>query len=466
MANPSSNKPIIILLLSGGFISILNQTTMITAIPPIMEEMGVSANTGQWLTTIFMLVNGIMIPVTAFLMERFTTRHLFTTAMSIFTLGTLFAAIAFDFNTLIMGRIVQSVGAGIMMPLMQSVFLLMFPVKSRGMAMGLVGLVISFAPAIGPTVSGWIITTYSWRAIFYIILPIGILEVLIGLKVMRNVTTLTYPKLDIFSIVLSSFGFGGLLYGFTSAGNNGWGSTITIVSLLIGAVALLFFVLRQLRIQVPMLEFRVFKNPIFTLSVILPMIAFLGLIGTETLVPLYMQNMRGFSAMESGIAILPGALINGMMSPITGKIFDRYGAKWLGVVGFSIITGSTLAFAFLGIGTTMLTITILYAIRMFGISMVMMPATTAGLNQLKDSLIPHGIAMTNTLRQVAASIGTAVIITVMTISSASAESNPAIHHPSIHGTNVAFMVLTIISAAGIFLSFFIEKRVPKRNESS
>lgn len=464
MANSSGNKPIIILLLSGGFISILNQTTMITAIPPIMEEMGVSANTGQWLTTIFMLVNGIMIPVTAFLIERFTTRQLFTTAMSIFTVGTFFAAIAFDFNTLIMGRIVQSVGAGIMMPLMQSVFLLMFPVKSRGMAMGLVGLVISFAPAIGPTVSGWIITTYSWRAVFYIILPIGILEVLIGLKVMRNVTTLTYPKLDIFSIVLSSFGFGGLLYGFTSAGNNGWGSTITIISLFIGAIALLFFILRQLRIQVPMLEFRVFKNPIFTLSVVLPMIAFLGLIGTETLVPLYMQNMRGFTAMESGLAILPGALINGMMSPITGKIFDRYGAKWLGVVGFSIITGSTLAFAFLGIGTTMLTITMLYAIRMFGISMVMMPATTAGLNQLKDSLIPHGIAMTNTLRQVAASIGTAVIITVMTISTTSAESNPTINHPSIHGANVAFMVLTIISAVGIFLSFFIEKRVPKRNE--
>ncbi|HLQ96570.1 MAG TPA: MDR family MFS transporter [Pseudogracilibacillus sp.] len=462
MENSFSNKPIIILLLSGGFISILNQTLMITAIPPIMEEMGVSANTGQWLTTIFMLVNGIMIPITAFLMERYTTRQLFTTAMSVFTLGTLFAAFAFDFNSLIIGRIIQSVGAGIMMPLMQSVFLLMFPVRSRGMAMGLVGLVISFAPAIGPTISGWIITTYSWRAVFYIILPIGILEVLIGLKVMRNVTTLTYPKLDILSIILSSFGFGGLLYGFTSAGNNGWGSIATITSLLIGAVTLVFFILRQLRLQAPMLEFRVFKNPIFTLSVVLPMIAFLGLIGTETLVPLYMQNMRGFSAMESGIAILPGALINGMMSPITGKIFDRYGAKWLAVIGFTIITLSTFAFTNLGIGTSILTITILYAIRMFGISMVMMPATTAGLNQLKDSLIPHGIAMTNTLRQVAASIGTAVIITVMTISSASAESNPAIHHPSIHGANIAFMVLTVISAAGIFLSFFIEKRVPKK----
>lgn len=460
MENSFNKKPIIILLLSGGFISILNQTTMITAIPPIMEEMGVSANTGQWLTTIFMLVNGIMIPITAFLMERYTTRQLFTTAMSIFTIGTLFAAIAVDFNTLIVGRTVQSVGAGIMMPLMQSVFLLMFPVKSRGMAMGLVGLVISFAPAIGPTISGWIITSYSWRTIFYIMLPIGILEVLIGLKVMKNVTTLTYPKLDILSIILSSLGFGGLLYGFTNAGNNGWGSYLTIIPLIVGAITVTLFILRQLRLRVPMLEFRVFKDPIFTLSVILPMIAFMGLIGTETLVPLYMQNMRGFSAMESGIAILPGALVNGMMSPITGKIFDRYGAKWLAVIGFIILTVSTLLFANLGPSTSMLTITILYAIRMFGLSMVMMPATTAGLNRLKDSLIPHGIAMTNTMRQVAASIGTAVIVTVMTITSTSAQSNPSIDHPAIHGVNVAFMALTILSAAGIVLSFFIEK--PRR----
>jgi len=457
MDNSFNKKPIIILLLSGGFISILNQTTMITAIPPIMEEMGVSANTGQWLTTIFMMVNGIMIPVTAFLMERYTTRQLFTTAMSVFTIGTLFAAIAFDFNTLIIGRTIQSIGAGIMMPLMQSVFLLMFPVKSRGMAMGLVGLVISFAPAIGPTISGWIITSYSWRTIFYIMLPIGILEVLIGLKVMKNVTTLTYPKLDILSIILSTFGFGGLLYGFTSAGNNGWSDPFTVISLIIGAVSVTLFIIRQLRMHVPMLEFRVFKNPIFTLSVILPMIAFMGLIGTETLVPLYMQNMRGFSAMESGIAILPGALINGMMSPITGRIFDRYGAKWLAVIGFIILTVSTLFFANLSISTSMLTITILYAIRMFGISMVMMPTTTAGLNQLKDSLVPHGVAMTNTMRQVAASIGTAIIVTVMTITTTSAQTNPSIDYPSIHGANVAFVVLTVISAAGIFLSFFIEK---------
>ncbi|MFD1451788.1 MDR family MFS transporter [Oceanobacillus sojae] len=453
----SFNKtPIIIVLLIGGFISILNQTTMITAIPPIMEEMNVTANTGQWLTTVFMLVNGVMIPVTAFLMARFTTRQLFITAMTVFAVGTVFSALAPNFGMLILGRIIQSSGAGVIMPLMQTVFLLIFPVKNRGMAMGLVGLVISFAPAIGPALSGWIITNYSWRAVFLIILPIAIIVILLAAKVMKNVTELTNPKMDMLSIILSSFGFGGLLYGFTSVGNNGWDSIITIATLLVGAVSLLSFIIRQLRIETPMLEFRVFKNPIFTLSTIIPMIAFMGLIGAETLIPLYMQNARGFTATEAGIALLPGALVNGMMSPITGRIFDRFGARWLAVTGLVIITASTFALSNLGPSTSMTMIMILYAVRMFGLSMVMMPVTTAGLNQLPRELISHGTAMTNTMRQISASIGTAIVITVMTTTEVSAELNPEIAYPMIHGINVAFMVITVLSLIGIIISFFIK----------
>ncbi len=451
-----NKKPIIIVLLIGGFISILNQTTMITAIPPIMEEMSVSANTGQWLTTVFMLVNGVMIPITAFLMARFTTRQLFITAMTVFAVGTAFSAVAPNFGMLILGRIIQSSGAGVIMPLMQTVFLLIFPVKNRGMAMGLVGLVISFAPAIGPALSGWIITNYSWRAVFLIILPIAIIVILLAAKVMKNVTELTNPKMDMLSIILSSFGFGGLLYGFTSVGNNGWDSIITIATLLVGAVSLLSFIIRQLRIETPMLEFRVFKNPIFTLSTIIPMIAFMGLIGAETLIPLYMQNARGFTATEAGIALLPGALVNGMMSPITGRIFDRFGARWLSIIGLTIITASTFALSNLGPSTSMTMIMILYAVRMFGLSMVMMPVTTAGLNQLPRELISHGTAMTNTMRQVSASIGTAIVITVMTTTEVSAELNPEIAYPMIHGINVAFMVITVLSLIGIIISFFIK----------
>lgn len=459
-----NKKSIVILLMTGTFIAILNQTLMITAIPPIMEEMKISANTAQWLTTVFMLVSGVMIPVSAFLLERFSTRQLFISAMSTFIVGTLIGGIAPNFEILLLGRIIQSIGAGILLPLMQTVFLLIFPVNKRGTAMGLVGLVISFAPAIGPALSGWIIANYSWRILFFIILPIALLDVIIAIIAMKNVTELTYPKIDIFSIILSSFGFGGLLYGFTSAGNNGWTDVLTIITLGVGIISLCLFVLRQMRMNHPMLEFRVFKSFIFTLTTILGMIGFMGLIGVETLIPLYMQNMRDFTAMEAGLALLPGALVMGFMSPITGRIFDRIGARWLVITGLVIITFSTLAFSNLNPTTSFAYITIMYSVRMFGLSMVMMPATTAGLNQLPKRLLAHGAAMSNTMRQIAASIGTALIVTVMTTTAQHASQQAKVLNPLIHGINVAFIVITVLSLIGVILAFFIKKVHPSVEE--
>ncbi|WP_079526629.1 DHA2 family efflux MFS transporter permease subunit [Halobacillus hunanensis] len=452
------------LLLAGSFIAILNQTLMITAIPPIMDEMNISANTAQWLTTVFMLVNGVMIPITAFLIERFTTRQLFMTAMSVFTVGTIVGGLAPNFGVLLIGRIIQSAGAGIMLPLMQTVFLLIFPVNKRGAAMGYIGLVISFAPAIGPTLSGWVTSHYSWRFLFLLVLPLAILIIFIAYFILKNVTELTYPKLDIPSIILSSVGFGGLLFGFSSAGNYGWDSGRTIAILAIGALTLVVFIMRQLRMNHPMLEFRVFKYNTFTIATIIGMISFLGLIGSETLIPLYMQNMRDFTAMESGLVLLPGALISGLMSPITGRIFDRIGARLLGIVGLTIMTGATLAFGFLGTSTTLTFLIVMYAVRMFGFSMVMMPVTTAGLNQLPQKLIPHGAAMNNTMRQIAASVGTAILVTIMTMTAQSAQQAPSISNPGIHGVNVAFMVIAVLSLIGIILSIFVKRTYPPAEE--
>ena len=450
-----NRKTIVALLLAGSFIAILNQTLMITAIPPIMEEMGITANTGQWLTTVFMLVNGIMIPVSAFLLERFTTRQLFMTAMSVFAAGTLVAGAASDFSMLLVGRVIQSAGAGVMLPLMQTSFLMIFPMHKRGAAMGLIGLVISFAPAIGPALSGWVTEHYSWRALFYIILPIAIIDIVIAYFALKNVTELKKPKLDILSVILSSVGFGGLLYGFTSAGNNGWFASLTIFTLSAGIMALLLFILRQLKLKHPMLEFRVFTYGIFPQAVAIGMIAFMGLIGVETLIPLYMQNMRGFTALEAGLALLPGALISGFMSPITGRIFDRFGARILVMAGLFIITVSSFAFIRLDTSTSFAFMTTMYGIRMFGLSMVMMPIATAGLNQLPKRLIPHGTAMDNTMRQIAASVGTAILVTVMTTSEKSAEAREIIH-PAIYGANVAFMVVAALSLAGLIISCFVK----------
>ncbi|MFC3884549.1 DHA2 family efflux MFS transporter permease subunit [Bacillus songklensis] len=451
------------LLLAGTFIAILNQTLMITAIPPVMEEMNITANSAQWLTTVFMLVNGIMIPVSAFLLERFSTRQLFISAMSIFAFGTLVAGVAPNFEILLLGRMIQSSGAGVMLPLMQTVFLMIFPVHKRGAAMGLIGLVISFAPAIGPALSGWITEHYSWRLLFFIILPIALVDILVAFIALKNVTDVTRPKVDILSIILSSFGFGGLLYGFTCAGNYGWLDSSTLLSLGVGVLTLILFITRQLRLEHPMLEFRVFTYSIFPLAVLIGMIVFMGLIGAETLIPLFMQNMREFTAFEAGLAILPGALITGFMSPITGRIFDKIGARWLVIIGLTIITASSFAFTNLGPSTSFTFITIMYGVRMLGLSMVMMPVSTAALNQLPKRLIPHGAAMDNTMKMIAASVGTAILVTVMTTTAETAKQHPEIPYPDMYGVNIAFIVITLLSLVGLVISFSIKNnKLPEK----
>ncbi|QDP39058.1 MDR family MFS transporter [Radiobacillus deserti] len=457
--------PIVAVLLAGGFVAILNQTLLATATPHIMADFNISENTAQWLTTIFMLVNGVMIPVTAFLIETFTTRRLVLVALSVFAVGTAICIFAPTFFILMVGRVVQASGAGIMMPLMMTVFLTIFPIEKRGAAMGTVGLVISFAPAIGPTLSGWIVENYPWRTMFMIILPIIIIDIIFAYLAMKNVTKQTFPKVDILSIILSTLGFGGLLYGFSTAGNNGWDNAQVIIGLIVGMICLTSFILRQFKLAQPILEFRVFQYKTFTITTVIGMIVFMGLIGSETILPIYMQNMVGFSAVESGFMIMPGALLMGAMSPITGRIFDKIGARWLAITGLSIMTITTFFLTNLSAETSLTYLTIVFGIRMFGMSMVMMPVTTAGLNQLPLKLIPHGTAMNNTMRQVAASIGTAILVTVMT--SATLQTGTA-GDPSgrIHGVNVAFWVATGLSVIGLLLSFFIKSPAKEKEEKN
>ncbi|MBR7794636.1 MAG: MDR family MFS transporter [Bacillota bacterium] len=456
--------PIVIVLITGAFLAILNQTLLATAIPHIMEDLELTENTAQWVTTIFMLVNGIMIPITAFLIETFTTRRLFITAMSTFAIGTFICAISPNFFILMTGRVVQAAGAGIMMPLMMTIFLLIFPIEKRGTAMGTVGLVIGFAPALGPVVSGWLVEQFPWRSLFYIVLPLAVIDVIVAYFVMKNITKRTFPKVDILSIIVSTLGFGGILYGFSSAGNTGWSDSVVILSLLVGTISLVIFITRQFTLAQPILEFRVFKNKLFTITMIIGMIGFIGLIAAETILPIYMQNMAGYSAFESGLMILPGALLMGIMSPINGRIFDRFGARYLVIIGLLLLTITSFLYTRLTPDTSLPYLTIVFAIRMFGISMIMMPSTTAGLNQLSHRLIPHGSAMTNTMRQVAASIGTALLITIMTATALnSGESASALEQ--IHGVNISFYVATGLSLFGLVLAFFIKGTTPAEDRA-
>ncbi|WP_404451564.1 DHA2 family efflux MFS transporter permease subunit [Virgibacillus necropolis] len=454
---PTFNKwPIMIVLISGAFVAILNQTLLATALPHIMADLHLDANVAQWLQSIFMLVNGIMIPITAFLIGRFTTRRLFLTAMFVFAIGTIICAIAPNFAILMAGRVLQAAGAGIIMPLMQTIMFLIFPIEKRGTAMGMFGLVIAFAPAIGPTLSGWLVEQFPWRSLFYVILPIIIIDIIVAYFILKNVTKQTFPKLDILSIILSSLGFGGLLYGFSTAGGSGWTSAQVGISMIIGAVALTWFILRQLKLEEPILEFRVFRNKIFTLTTILGMVVFIAMIGASVVLPLLMQNMLGFTALESGLMLLPGALLMGLMNPVTGRLFDKFGARWLSIIGLAIITVTTFMFTNLSAETTFMYLTVVNAVRMFGVAMVMMPVTTAGLNQLSNDLIPHGTAMNNTMRQVAGAVGTALLVTVMTNNALPDQGVNGL----VHGVNVSFIVAGIFAIIGLVLSFFIKNSRP------
>lgn len=446
---------IVAILMSGTFIATLNQTLISTALPHLMKDLNITSNTAQWLTTAFMLVNGIMIPVTAFLIQKFTTRALFFTAMVLFGLGTFICAVAPNFFFLLAGRVVQASGAGILMPLMQTVLFVIFPFEKRGTAMGVYGLVISFAPAIGPTLSGWIVDHYSWRVLFEMVLPIAVAVLVAAYFLLKNVTECTSPKVDVLSILLSTLGFGGLLYGFSIAGNTGWGSYQVIFTIIGAAIVTGWFIFRQLKLDQPMLEFRVFQSKMFTLAMTLIIIVSVAFIGGMTILPIYMQNMNGYSALESGLILMPGGIIMGVLSPITGRIYDKIGVKLLTNIGLSIVTVSIFMLTHLHLETSFTYLAVVNSVTMIGFAMVMMPLTTAALNQLPAKLIPHGTAMNNTLRQVISAIGTAVLVSVMTNSAL----NPKAYgmEGAIHGVNVAFMVVTCISIVGVVLSFFIKE---------
>lgn len=452
--NFKKNLPLLIVLLSGAFITILNQTLLATALPPIMVDFNVSENTVQWLQSIFMLVNGIMIPITAFLINKFTTRKLFIFAIGIFGVGTLVAAISPTFSMLLVGRVLQGAGAGIMMPLLQTIMFLLFPLEQRGRAMGIFGLVIAFAPAIGPSLSGYLVDNYPWRSVFYVVLPIAVIIIIAAAALLKNITPQTNPKLDTLSIILSTFGFGGLLYGFSVAGNMGWLNLNVIISMIVGAISLYFFISRQLKLEQPILEFRVFSYRLFTLTTILGMIVFGAMIASTVILPLYTQLMLGYSALHSGLVLLPGAVVMGAMNPINGTLFDKYGAKWLLRIGLTILTVTTFLFSNLSADTAFAYLAIINAIRMLGISMVMMPSTTLGLNQLPKSLISHGTAMNNTFRQMAGAVGTAILVTVMTTTTI---QNGTIEG-AIHGVNMSFFVTGFVALFGLAISFKVNDR--------
>ncbi|HCV2909030.1 TPA: DHA2 family efflux MFS transporter permease subunit [Staphylococcus aureus] len=486
-----SRGKILAALLFGMFIAILNQTLLNVALPKINTEFNISASTGQWLMTGFMLVNGILIPITAYLFNKYSYRKLFLVALVLFTIGSLICAISMNFPIMMVGRVLQAIGAGVLMPLGSIVIITIYPPEKRGAAMGKMGIAMILAPAIGPTLSGYIVQNYHWNVMFYGMFIIGILAILVGFVWFKLYQYTTNPKADIPGIIFSTIGFGALLYGFSEAGNKGWGSVEIETMFAIGIIFIILFVIRELRMKAPMLNLEVLKFPTFTLTTVINMVVMLSLYGGMILLPIYLQNLRGFSALDSGLLLLPGSLIMGLLGPFAGKLLDTIGLKPLAIFGIAVMTYATWELTKLNMDTPYMTIMGIYVLRSFGMAFIMMPMVTAAINALPGRLASHGNAFLNTMRQLAGSIGTAILVTVMTTQttqhlSAFGEeldkTNPVVQDhmrelasqyggqegamkvllqfvnklATVEGINDAFIVATIFSIIALILCLFLQ----------
>ncbi|EOB8947882.1 DHA2 family efflux MFS transporter permease subunit [Staphylococcus aureus] len=486
-----SRGKILAALLFGMFIAILNQTLLNVALPKINTEFNISASTGQWLMTGFMLVNGILIPITAYLFNKYSYRKLFLVALVLFTIGSLICAISMNFPIMMVGRVLQAIGAGVLMPLGSIVIITIYPPEKRGAAMGTMGIAMILAPAIGPTLSGYIVQNYHWNVMFYGMFIIGIIAILAGFIWFKLYQYTTNPKADIPGIIFSTIGFGALLYGFSEAGNKGWGSVEIETMFAIGIIFIILFVIRELRMKAPMLNLEVLKFPTFTLTTVINMVVMMSLYGGMILLPIYLQNLRGFSALDSGLLLLPGSLIMGLLGPFAGKLLDTIGLKPLAIFGIAVMTYATWELTKLNMDTPYMTIMGIYVLRSFGMAFIMMPMVTAAINALPGRLASHGNAFLNTMRQLAGSIGTAILVTVMTTQttqhlSAFGEeldkTNPVVQDhmrelasqyggqegamkvllqfvnklATVEGINDAFIVATIFSIIALILCLFLQ----------
>lgn len=462
------------ILVFGSFMALLNQTLLNVAIPELSKVFHLEINTVQWLITGFIMINGIVIPVTAYLIGKFSTRQLFMSAIGIFTFGTIISATSPSFSFLLTGRLLQAVGAGIMMPLVQMVIFSLFPPHKRGKAMGMIGIAMTFAPAIGPTLSGWLLQHYSWRVLFYIIIPLGILNFILSFFFLRNVTERSNPKFDLLGLITSTIGFGSLLFGFSMAGNVGWEAAQVVITIIVGIIFIGLFIWRELVAEHPMLNLSVFQTKQFTLTILIGAFVALAMYSVELLTPVYIQNILGYSTFQTGLVLLPGAILMGIMSPISGMILDRYGIRPLTTIGLTIIIITSWLYTQLDISTNLIHVSILYSTFMFGISFVMMTVLTYGLNQLPLAMSRHGAATANTARMMSGSIGTALLMTIMSTQANKYGADLGQHSSEIEvmqqaqilGMQDAFILTTVLAILVFLLSFLLKSPLSKKSKET
>lgn len=406
------------------FVGNFTQLQLSAALPTIVSDFGISVTTGQWLTSIFQLVMGVMVPLTAYLTRRFSTRQIVIASMVVFTLGSVFAWLGSSFVLVLIGRLLEAVGTGVMWPVLQITVFSIYPLSRRGMAMGTVGMAMSVAPAIGPTLGGVQTDLNGWRSIFLTLTVIGVISLFLAIFGLRNFGTRdASAKADFFSVGLSIFGFGGLMFGFTNIESYPFTHPMVWLAMLIGVVGIVWFVLRQIHgarrqaadpsKQPPLLNLSVLKNKSFTVGTVTAALSFFAFSSIMVIMPLYIQDCRGYSATISGLVMLPGAFGQCIAQFFGGKALDRFGARPVALIGSITLLFGTIMMSLISMTSWIWWVSIWQFVRQIGMGFVLMPITTWSLNCLEPEEVSAGSAVTNTVRQIAGAIGAPVLVILM-----------------------------------------------------
>ena len=461
---PREVKLVIGLLLVATFVVVLNETIMGVALPQLMGDLEISASTAQWLTTGFLLTMAVVIPTTGLILKRFSTRRVFIAAMSLFSAGTLLAAVAPGFPVLLVGRVIQASGTAIMIPLLITTVLTFVPESRRGRTMALISIVIAVAPATGPTFSGLILSQLSWRWLFIIVLPIALVALALGATFVKNITTPQAVRFDLLSIVLSAAAFGGLIYGLSSIGESAAGHGTPVppaVPIAVGAVALAVFVWRQVVLQrtdSALLDLRPFKQRSFVVGIVVLLVAMGALFGTLILLPIYLQDVQGLTTLQTGLVLLPGGLVMGLLAPFVGRAFDKVGPRPLVIPGTVVVALALAGMTLLDETSGRPMVIAVHVVLSMGLGLVMTPLMTSALGSLDRTLYSHGSAVLNTLQQLAGAAGTALFVAIMTTRSASAaEDGMAPLDALASGIHSAFLVGAGLALVAVAASFLVRR---------
>ena len=444
-------------LLVGVLLAVLNQTLLSPALPAIMNDLAVDATTVQWLTSGYSLVEAVVIPLSAYLIGRFSTRQLFISAFALFTAGSLAAAIAPNFWVLLLGRVLQAACTGMSMPMVFTVILLVFPREKRGTAMGVIGLIIGFAPAVGPSLSGLLVDSVGWRALFAIVTVLGVVVVGLSARLLRNYGDFARTTFDKLSVALSTVGLVCLLYGLsTFASTDNMALTLGLIAL--GMVLVALYVRRQLKLPEPMLNVRILKTRPYATAACVIIIVQAALLGCEVITPLYMQGTLGFSATMSGVAMLPGAVIGAFTGLVSGRLFDRFGVRKVAVPGVLVAVLGASGLARLGMDAGFIAVVLTYTTLIVGLQFTMTPLNTWGVNSLDNRVIQHAQGLSNTMNQVAGSFGTAVLVSVSALAPWVAPDLPAAEQAYL-GEHMAYCTtFGLMCVAALVIICFVRNR--------